>query len=80
MGGTLSPFASLSRFVRCLSPSQYLFFSADSVAAKERVLALAVPRRKHIPADSSLRLFLFSRVLLKLRIMAPQMRSKVPYS
>ncbi|CDJ43340.1 helicase, putative [Eimeria tenella] len=44
MGGTLSPFASLSRFVRCLSPSQYLFFSADSVAAKERVLALAVPR------------------------------------
>ncbi|CDJ27045.1 helicase, putative [Eimeria mitis] len=44
MGGTLSPFESLSRFVRCLPPSSSLFLSADSDAARDRVLALPISR------------------------------------
>lgn len=46
MGGTLSPFESLSRFVRCLPPTSYLFLSADCGAARDRVLALPIRRRE----------------------------------
>ncbi|CDJ59922.1 helicase, putative [Eimeria maxima] len=44
MGGTLSPFESLTRFVRCLPPSSYMFLSADTGTASDRVLALPISR------------------------------------
>lgn len=46
MGGTLSPFESLTRFVRCLPPSSYMFLSADTGTASDRVLALPISRRE----------------------------------
>ncbi|CDI86513.1 helicase, putative [Eimeria praecox] len=74
MGGTLSPFESFSRFVRCLPPSSSLFLSAGSGTAKGRVLAAPISRlssscsdfcfefsqRMHFPAQfvSLLRLLL----------------------
>ncbi|OEH76027.1 putative helicase [Cyclospora cayetanensis] len=44
MGGTLSPFASLLRFTRSLAPSQSVFFSANPVASKNRVLGLVISK------------------------------------